>query len=256
MSSAIGPLSLDIDRTEVPVLLVGPDHTVSYANRAAHALLGYAPNALLGLSLEWLSPPSRHGELRNIQSVFDGQTARRIRSAALCANGSVVNVTMTVEPCHDVERKVVAVSVSLAPMADSGTMQASDGATFSPHITGTMRKVPSLTAQPSNDARNHARSRTTAPPPPPSGARSVPPPAPTHSVLAKLVPMEREAIDDRMDSAMQLLRWLAGRLNTPIQTQSLDDPRERARALMVLDEARELLAHCQRDIREGRSDNR
>ena len=142
-----------IDQTEVAMMLVGVDHTVSYANGAAHDLLGYEHGALNGLSLRWLSPPSRHGELQNLDAVFAGQGMRRIRSLALRSDGSRMEVAMKLEPCRDATGKVVAASVTYEPLsAGSSTHVSQPPSSIEPR----MSYAPRISQLPSRDVSAHA----------------------------------------------------------------------------------------------------
>jgi len=114
-------LRLTANELDVPLLLVGHDHRISFANAAAHQLLGYPNGGLNGLPLERLVPPARVGELRNLDAVLGGQASRRVRSVVTRADGGVVDVGLTVEPCHDDAGSVVAVSLRYEPVARGST---------------------------------------------------------------------------------------------------------------------------------------
>lgn len=102
--------------THVPVLIVGADGTVEYANAAAYRLLGYQPGALCGLPIERLSPPARWSELGPVHAVFDGEQGCRIQSQALRADGRILDVAMTIEPSLDNDARVVGAVVSCNPL--------------------------------------------------------------------------------------------------------------------------------------------
>jgi PAS domain S-box-containing protein len=209
-----------VDRTDVAVLLVGPDGIVSYANAAAHELLGYPNHGLEGLSLEWLSPPSRHAELRNVQAVLEGQNSRRIRSAVLRVDGSVVDVAVSLEPCINADGRVVAVSVRYDPLP--------------PVRTSTM---PSGYPSPTSGVRPALASQT-----------------PTASQAESPVQHGPDPVEN-VRTALQLLGWLQDRLLAPLSSAPLDDPRERARALLVLGEASAALTEHVRAFSESTDEN-
>jgi PAS domain S-box-containing protein len=209
-----------VDRTDVPVLLVGPDGIVSYANSAAHDLLGYPSHGLEGLSLEWLSPPSRHAELRNVQAVLEGQNSRRIRSAVLRVDGSVVDVAMSLEPCVNADGRVVAVSVRYDPLPAARNPVSQSG--FPSPTSGVRAAVASETP-----------TSLTLPGSPAAGPNPI----------------------ENVRSALQLLGWLQDRLLAPLSTAPLDDPRERARALLVLGEATAALTEHVRHFSEKADEN-
>lgn len=117
-TSTLRLTSSDLD---VALLLVGPDHRVSFANVAAHQLLGYPQGGLYGLPLERLVPHTRTGELKNVDAVFTGQGSRRVRSIVTRASGTPVEVSMGIDPCHDDHGKVVAVSLRYEPLPRATT---------------------------------------------------------------------------------------------------------------------------------------
>lgn len=114
-------LTVTTSELDGPLLLVGHDHRISFANTAAHQLLGYPKGGLHGLPLERLVPLARLGELQNLDAVFGGQASRRVRSAVTRADGGTVDVGLTVEPCHDDLGAVVAVSLRYEPIARRST---------------------------------------------------------------------------------------------------------------------------------------
>jgi PAS domain S-box-containing protein len=198
-----------IDRTPVPVLLVSREQTVSYANRAAYDLLDYPDFSLTGLSLKWLSPPSRHEELRGIEAIFAGEPARRVQSTALRSDGGRVDVVLILEPCLDERGEVAAVSVRFELKA-AASMRAPQRSSRPPRATRpTPAIVPPAETRPENDQM-------------------------------------RESAGERLDSALQLLRWLASRLTSP--SLENEDPRDRARMLLVLRDASELVGECRREL--------
>jgi PAS domain S-box-containing protein len=213
MGAAAKAWNETIDRSSVPVLLVKRDQTVSYANRAAHELLDYPHHALGGLSLKWLSPPSCHAELAGIEAIFAGEDVRRVHTAALRSDGTRVEVAMVLEPCLDERGQVAAVSVRIE-------------------------------ALPTQSAVGLAPVRSSSAP----ARLSRPTPAilPPAEHLQPANDQQRESANERLDSALQLLRWLAERLTSP--SVEHEDPRERARMLLVLRDASELVSECRREL--------
>jgi len=114
-------LRLTASDIDVALLLVGPDHRVSFANIAAHRLLGYPQGGLYGLPLERLVPHARLSELQNVDAVFKGQGSRRVRSIVTRASGGPLEVSMGVDPCFDDNGKVVAVSVRYESLSRAST---------------------------------------------------------------------------------------------------------------------------------------
>lgn len=101
----------------IPMLVVCADGLVAYANAAAHRLLGYGQGSLPGLYLEQLAPESEQAALTLVRAAQENATNLRIRSRAVRADGRVLDVRMTIEPClHDPDQ-VVDVFVSYKPLA-------------------------------------------------------------------------------------------------------------------------------------------
>ena len=170
-----------IDQTEVAMMLVGPDHTITYANGSAHDLLGYEHGALHGLSLRWLSPPSRHGELQNLDAVFAGQGMRRIRSAALRSDGSRIDVAMKLEPCRDEDGKVVAASVTYEQLAPGSSLIVSQPpSSMQPRMSQAPR-ISQRPPTPSSPARSSAAPANATPSARAPSHSSARPPSPPRS---------------------------------------------------------------------------
>ncbi len=101
----------------IPMLVVCADGAVAYANAAAHRLLGYPQGLLPGVSMEQLAPESERAALMLVRAAGENATNLRIRSRAVRADGRVLDVSMTIEPClHDPEN-AVDVFVSYKPLA-------------------------------------------------------------------------------------------------------------------------------------------
>ena len=240
---------------DYPMVLVGRDHRISYANTRAHQLLGYKQGGLHGSSIEQLLAPSRRAEVRNVQAVFRGQAALRFRSVARKADGQLLDVTLGLEPCLDHLGGVVAVKLRCELLAR----------TPSPSLPPFGGGSGTRTIPPKSGERNVAV--RSVPPPPPPSARTVsarpptpsaPPPTPSarpqplRSVAPPKPSPERELVlsDDgaeQLETALQLLAWVRQRIQSA--DGPIDDPRERARALIVLGEAADLVAECRCESR-------
>jgi PAS domain-containing protein len=212
MGAAVDVWKETIDRSVAPVLIVGRDQTVSYANRAAHEFLDYPAHSLSGLSLKWLSPPSTHDGLARIDAIFAGECACRIEGSALRSDGSLVDVTMIFEPCLDRRGDVGAVSVRFQELHSE--------------VLTTVARFESVVAPAGERAKGVSALELSAPD------------NDQHS----------EGVGERLDSALQLLRWLAARITSPRDSAGPDDARERARMLLVLRDATELVHECRRDL--------
>ncbi len=84
-------------------------------------------------------------------------------------------------------------------------------------------------------------------PPPANGAPGFgPPPASEQRLAAANRPSS--GIYARLGQLESHLRWLEDRLSSPPSLAPLDDPRERARALVVVGQARDLTAQCRQSL--------
>jgi PAS domain S-box-containing protein len=122
------PKSTDgsIDNVSLSVLVVHDDHTIRYANPAAHRMLGYRQGTLSGLSLEHLMPSHRRSELRNIDAVLAQGRPFRMRTQVLRADGRPIEVTFMIEPAGHEMGRGPAVTVSLSPVPPWGAREPVD----------------------------------------------------------------------------------------------------------------------------------
>jgi PAS domain-containing protein len=116
-----------IQDMHLPVVAVGPDGTVGYANPAAHRMLAYEPGGLLGLPLHQLTTAESWDELCR-EPVFagpsDGDTSGvglvgearigRLQGQVVRSDGRVVDVSMTIEPATT-DGKAFVVSYEMLP---------------------------------------------------------------------------------------------------------------------------------------------
>ena len=113
--------------THLPVVVVGPDGTVGYANPAVHRMLGYSPGALIGLPLAHLTTPEAWDDLCReplFATVPDDPESSgvrrsqgrvgRLQSQVVRTDGRVIDVAMTVEPATSDARAFV-VSYEMLP---------------------------------------------------------------------------------------------------------------------------------------------
>ena len=263
------PLWLEsaVDNIDVALLVVAADYTVSYANFAAHKMFGMAHGRLEGTPMEQLIVPERRAELRNLGDVLGGGGARRVRSVLKREDGTRIDVAMTLEPCLDAAGAVGAVSVRYEVMPAGRT-------TLTPSVRSSL--PPQQRVRFVNSSSPEARR---SPPPlgmaqasmPPAGAaasswppRREPPPLPTATTPTMPAPRPSEPRLSRTRTATELehrlarlqrhLQWLEERLSVPSSIQPLDDPRERARAMLVVSESRglvqESLEELESELRE------
>lgn len=215
-----------VDSLDVALLLVSAERRVAYANAAAQRLFGFTPGAdlsLLNLSIDRLVVPERRGELRNFEDVLTGGGARRVRSVLRREDGQRVDVTMALEPCFDDQAQVTGVSVRYFE-APQHSMR--------PNLQTS--KPPLGMGMPLGSAQ---------PPPLPLHGRgsSLPSPPKSESRLAAARP-PHEMLQSRLRKVLQSLEWLTERMSVPASIAPLDDTRERARAILAIEEARSLVA--------------
>jgi PAS domain S-box-containing protein len=217
-----------VDALDVALLLVSAERKVVYANAAAHRLFGIPAGANVGLtgsSLDRLVAPERRGELRNFDDVLQGGGARRVRSVLRREDGSRVDVTMALEPCFDDHARVSGVSVRYG-----------DAPKYSVRPGLVSPRPPLGMGVPSSNA-----------PPLPSTppARTPVPPVRHESVRSesRLAParVPNEMLRSRLAKVLQNLEWLEERLSLPASVAPLDDTRERARTMLMVEEARGLM---------------
>jgi PAS domain S-box-containing protein len=87
-----------IQDLHVPIVVVGPDGLVGYANPAAHRMLAYAPGALVGMPLYQLTSEASWYELSQEPVLHRQSSMGRLQSQALRSDGRTVDVNMTIEP--------------------------------------------------------------------------------------------------------------------------------------------------------------
>jgi len=223
------------DQLEVPVIVVGPDRHVAYANPAAHRLFGVAPGVLEGAGMDRLVVAERRGELRNIEDVLKGGSARRVRSALRREDGGRLEVTMSIEPCLDAGGRLEGATVQYEVIVGSGRMSGMPGARLQ-GLSGAPVSIGAPINTGIKSDSNPVVSETARPAAVQSGAFH------TSGV-------GESELEARLVRLGAHLTWLEERLTQPSAGVSLDDPRERARALMVIAEARSQLRQAIEEAR-------
>lgn len=207
-----------VDQLDVAVLIVGSGSAISYATPAAERMLGAASGALAGMTMDQLLPVERRGELKNFEDVLSGGSGRRLRSALRLSDGRRIDVSLTLSPLLDDQGRVAAVSARYEPARSSAQWV-----------------------------------RASLTPPRPSMPVSFPPEGMaspvTHNSEQRLTPARMVSNAPQLLGQLEAqLRWLEDRLSSPPALAPLDDPRERARALLVVGEARDLAEKCRHAI--------
>ncbi len=233
-----------VEEADVAVVMVGVERAISYANKEAHRLLGSQVGRLLGLAMDRLSVPERRGELRNIEDVLQGGAARRVRTVLRREDGTRVTVTASYEPCYSDIGVVEAVAIRYELLSANRSLAPTSMPPSSrPVPTYSMPSPAHTSSVPSPGMRTSTPSPVLSPPG--SLTSTVPPlrsgPVPRASEQ-RLSPLKvADEMEQRLSQLERHLRWLEDRLSVPATTASLDDARERARALLVLSDARSLL---------------
>ena len=80
-------------------LTVSPSGDIRSASAAAHRLLGYADGSLVGLSLAWLAPPSRHEVLAKLEVALDRSTPICAETMFMREDGEMLHVDLTLRAC-------------------------------------------------------------------------------------------------------------------------------------------------------------
>jgi PAS domain S-box-containing protein len=234
-----GPL----DDLDLAVVFVGLDRTISYANHEAHRLFGAQVGRLLGQAVDRLCVPERRGELRNLEDVLSGGGARRLRTVLRRDDGARVSVTATYEPYVDQNGHVIAVAAryellaagaSLSPSMPPGSRaplgsQPAPGRSRAPMATPSQRPQPSIPARIQEIISQSADSS--------SGVRG----HPARHSEQRLMRVGAPELERRLQELENQLRWLEERLSQPASVAPLDEPHERAKALLAVSESRLLL---------------
>ena len=209
-----------IDTSDVAVVIVGAQKLVSYANAAAHRLLGRPLGSIQGRPFLELLSDAQAADLKGLEQAFNNTSGQRGRGAVRCADGSARDVQLGFEPFAAPDGAIVAVSIALEPAP--------------------VRALKTVALTPANDRWNE----------PDSGARRIAAPLPVSQTIADIQPPVPNATAEKpvtlnkdLQTLANLLRWADHCLSSPIHAAG-DLEGVRARARFVLEEARELLARC------------
>ncbi len=254
MRQQVSGYQSDFDRLEVPLIIVAADRLIAYANPAARRLFGAAPGALEGAGIDRLVVSERRGELRNIEDVLKGGSARRVRSVLRREDGGRIDVTMSVEPSLDAAGRVEAATVRYELIAASGRMSAAPNArTESRFSTPRPPAAPEgmhagIKTEPDSDVSHSPSGRPLVS----TFSSGVEPTASTSEPFQNPRPFSVE-LEPRLLRVAGHLSWLDERLSQPATEAPLDDVRERARALMVIAEARAQLRLALEEVRNAKA---
>jgi hypothetical protein len=83
------------------------------ANDAAHELLRYRGPTLVGLSLAWIMPPSRHTLLDELKLALRERARRCLPGVLMREDGTLVTVLVTTRPCSGPRGDELALRIEL-----------------------------------------------------------------------------------------------------------------------------------------------
>ncbi len=219
---------------DVACLIIGPGLVVTFATSAAERMFGAAEGTLSGTTVDQLLPVERRGELKNFEDVLGGGGGRRLRSALRLSDGRRLDVSLTLAPLLDPTGRIVAVGARCEPAPSSAQWVRASLAPGKPSLAPSMRRSMA-------PAISHAAERPSIP----AASSHWGEPRGNHASEQRLSPSRPAgALDEYLGQLESHLRWLEGQLSSPVALVSLDNPRERARALLVVGEARDVTERC------------
>jgi hypothetical protein len=218
-----------IDTTDVAVVIVGANRQVSYANAAAHRMLGRPMGSIPGRALGDMLVAGANNDLRGLDAAFMAHLGREGHASLHCADGTTKDVRMHFEPFAAPEGPIVAVSVAIEPVlapSQATLLESEPHAAWDEKGSGArpIRAELPLVSQTIADV-------------------GPAPAAPAATALDVTVNNGSEPLGKDLQTLSNLLRWADHCLSSPLDAAG-DLEGVRARARFVLEEARELLARC------------
>jgi len=194
-------------------LIIDARGQIRDANEAAHRLLDFRAGTLIGLSLAWIMPPTRHTLMGELIQVFKEGAQRSLPGVLMRDDGSLILVIMTTPPYTGPRGRELAVSLELDEEPASTVQRVG---------------LPGASA--------------------PAALPSTLPPPSSRQVAAPARPAEAQRLDvtEQLAACTELLSWLDGQLQRP---GARETPQERAFARVVLQEASQLIERCQSALR-------
>jgi PAS domain S-box-containing protein len=237
----------DVTRVERPRsdarLVVDANGQIRVANQGAHRLLAYADGSLVGLSLAWLMPPSRHEKLAQLSRAHKDAKTLCLQSVLIREDGSLVSVVMSTQPCVDTEGQELTLTLELDEEPTVGAPRSAHE-----HFPATERS--GMTTMPPPD---YAKVRIGTNQPTRLSAR---PPAGTplsRGRAAKLAttaggftprPASPTDVAAQLSACSELVSWLDLQLQRHDGDARHEFVRDRAVARVVLQELSTLLENC------------
>jgi PAS domain S-box-containing protein len=188
------------------------------ANDAVHELLRYRGPTLVGLSLAWIMPPSRHTLLDELKLALRERARRCLPGVLMREDGTLVTVLVTTRPCTGPRGDELALRIELDDEPVSMLQRRSQAPTR-----------PS--ALPSVEARGSAREQN---------REALVSARPARAVRPVDVP-------EQLASCVEVLHWLDARL----RQRGAESPSDRALSHVLLHEAVGLIELCQDALKAG-----
>jgi hypothetical protein len=208
-------------------LMVDARGQIREASEAAHRLLYYGAEALVGRSIRCIVPSSRQALLGALGDVFVQGVSRNLPGVLLARDGSLVGVVVTAQPQRTAYGRALALSIEPDDEPTTLAFASLEDASAS----GNYRAHGERALSPSKPTRLSAR-----------------PPMPSRVVPARTRKAQQAAgsvdIPEQLAACRAVLRWLEAQLRG-----APPGPRERALAHLVLEEASSLIELCRRTLR-------
>jgi hypothetical protein len=205
-------------------LMVDARGQIREASEAAHRLLQYGVETLVGRSITCIVPSSRQRLLSGLADVFTQGVSRTLPGVLLARDGSMVGVVVSAQPQRTAYGR--ALSLSIEPDDEPTTLAYSSASD-----SGKYRALDQRGLSPSKPTRLSAR------PPVPSRV------APARTRKAQPASGSVD-VPEQLAACRAVLRWLEAQLRG-----APPGPRERALARLVLEEASSLIELCRRTLR-------
>jgi hypothetical protein len=241
-------------------LIIDARGQIRDANDAAHHLLDYRAGTLIGLSLAWIMPPTRHTVMGDLIEAFKQGARRSLPGVLMRDNGSLILVTMTTHPCTGPRGQELALSLELdeepaSGVQRGGTSRASAAAVLPSTLPPPAPPAPRGADLPSTRVQSAARTPRHGISPSRPTRLSARPLAPTPATRRATAPahsaeLQRREVTEQLEACTELLCWLDGQLQRPSARESA---RDRAFARVVVREASQLIARCQNALRSEQS---
>jgi hypothetical protein len=203
------------------------------ATQEVHRLLAYAEGSLVGLSLAWLMPPSRHGQLTQLIGARPDERPLSLRCVLMREDGSLLSVFISAQSHAAKRGRELALTLDID---EEPTVVAPRA--LQPFSITERSEVRAQQRQPtSRPTRLSAR----LPAPPVASLDQTQVSKPNGSLSRKL--SERAELAEQLSACREMVSWLDLQLQKQGGAQH-QFVRDRAAARVVLHELSTLLEHC------------